>query len=264
MSKSGHLRLADARTAVRLLGECRDLGRDGRAWRAHLTAGVMRAVGGAMATAVWIPPTDPDSGLSDPTVLSTVACGMDPPVHRLFVDLYIHQNMAARDITFRRFITLPGAVVVRHRGQVVDNRDWERSEELNERRRKFGVDGILMSRATLPPPDSMFLLTTHRPAGDRPFTARSARLVEFLLAEMARMVGGPLDPAQGGTTAGLPPRLRAVLDRLLLGDGEKQAALALGLSRHTVHEYVGLLYRRYHVRSRAELLARFIQPRGAE
>ena len=42
---------------------------------------------------------------------------------------------------------------------------------------------------------------------------------------------------------------------LLEGDGEKQAALRLGLSRHTVHEYVGELYRRFGVCSRPELMA---------
>jgi DNA-binding CsgD family transcriptional regulator len=49
--------------------------------------------------------------------------------------------------------------------------------------------------------------------------------------------------------------LRQTLGRLLEGDSEKQAALHLGLSRHTVHEYVTALYRRFSVTSRAELLA---------
>ena len=56
----------------------------------------------------------------------------------------------------------------------------------------------------------------------------------------------------------LTPRQREVLDRLLLGDGEKQAAAALGISRHTLHDYAGAIYGVFGVSSRAELMARFV------
>jgi DNA-binding CsgD family transcriptional regulator len=53
----------------------------------------------------------------------------------------------------------------------------------------------------------------------------------------------------------LSPRLRQTLECLLEGDGEKQVAARLGLSRHTVHDYVTALYRRLDVSSRPELMA---------
>lgn len=56
----------------------------------------------------------------------------------------------------------------------------------------------------------------------------------------------------------LPPRLRRTLQALLDGDSEKEAAKRMGLSPHTVHEYVRDLYRHFGVRSRAELLSRWI------
>jgi DNA-binding CsgD family transcriptional regulator len=52
--------------------------------------------------------------------------------------------------------------------------------------------------------------------------------------------------------------VRPVLQRLLAGDAEKQAAQKLGLSRHTVHEYTKILYRIFGVNSRGELLAQFV------
>jgi DNA-binding CsgD family transcriptional regulator len=61
-------------------------------------------------------------------------------------------------------------------------------------------------------------------------------------------------------TMRLSPRLRQTLQRLLLGDSEKEIAAHLGVSRHTVHVYVKSLYRRFGVSSRGELLARFVQP----
>lgn len=75
------------------------------------------------------------------------------------------------------------------------------------------------------------------------------------------------DPARAGwlvrfdepaADVDLPPRLRRLLERMLLGESEKEAAASLALSRHTVHEYVKQLYRRLGVASRAELMARFV------
>ncbi len=57
----------------------------------------------------------------------------------------------------------------------------------------------------------------------------------------------------------LTPRPREVLDRLLDGDSEKQAARHLGISQHTVHDHVKLLYKTFNVASRGELLAKFIR-----
>jgi DNA-binding NarL/FixJ family response regulator len=53
----------------------------------------------------------------------------------------------------------------------------------------------------------------------------------------------------------LPPRLRHTLSALLQGGSEKEIAATLGISRHTVHEYVQEIYRRMNVRSRPELMA---------
>lgn len=52
----------------------------------------------------------------------------------------------------------------------------------------------------------------------------------------------------------LPPRVRPVLKLLLRGYSEKQVASELKLSQHTVHEYVKLVYKRFGVNSRAELI----------
>lgn len=56
----------------------------------------------------------------------------------------------------------------------------------------------------------------------------------------------------------IPPRLHRVLNRLLLGESEKEVAASLSLTKSTVHEYVKQLYRKLDVRSRAELLARWV------
>jgi DNA-binding CsgD family transcriptional regulator len=48
------------------------------------------------------------------------------------------------------------------------------------------------------------------------------------------------------------------------GDGDKQAAVRLKLSRYTVNEYTKQIYRHFGVQGRAELLARWVKRgRGA-
>jgi len=53
---------------------------------------------------------------------------------------------------------------------------------------------------------------------------------------------------------------KRVFDRLLTGDAEKVIARRLKISRHTVHSHVREIYRLLNVRSRAELLARYVSP----
>ena len=66
-------------------------------------------------------------------------------------------------------------------------------------------------------------------------------------------------PSARGSPAEVARKLKAVAadisSKLIEGDSEGQAALRLGLSRHTVHEYVTEIYRRFGGRSRAELMA---------
>lgn len=58
----------------------------------------------------------------------------------------------------------------------------------------------------------------------------------------------------------LSPRKRQTLDGLLSGLSEKEIANGLGLSLHTVHDYVKSLYRQFGVSTRGELLATMLGP----
>jgi DNA-binding NarL/FixJ family response regulator len=66
-------------------------------------------------------------------------------------------------------------------------------------------------------------------------------------------------PAATGLDRPLSRRLRQTLDLLLAGEGEKQIALKLTLSPHTVHDYVKAVYRLFGVNTRAELLALWVK-----
>jgi DNA-binding NarL/FixJ family response regulator len=57
-------------------------------------------------------------------------------------------------------------------------------------------------------------------------------------------------------TYGLSKRMIDTLQLLLAGDSEKEVAIKLGLSQHTVHIHVKNIYKRLTVCSRAELMTK--------
>jgi DNA-binding NarL/FixJ family response regulator len=91
--------------------------------------------------------------------------------------------------------------------------------------------------------------TTAPPAG----TASSKAAAEAPVASSSKL------RAAQQIADGLAPRLRQTLDLLLAGDSEKRIALKLGLKPNSIHSYVKVLYRRFNVTSRGELLAKFVQ-----
>jgi len=61
----------------------------------------------------------------------------------------------------------------------------------------------------------------------------------------------------------LSPRTRQVLNALIDGDSEKQIAIRLNISEHTVHTYAKRIHRAFDVNSRGELLAKVIRALAA-
>lgn len=85
-----------------------------------------------------------------------------------------------------------------------------------------------------------------------------------LLAELCKVIGAHVTGGNGRSPSvadgfDLAPRLRQTLEFLVAGDSERQVALKLKISQHTVHVYVKQLYKRFGVNSRGELLARFVR-----
>jgi DNA-binding CsgD family transcriptional regulator len=98
--------------------------------------------------------------------------------------------------------------------------------------------------------------------GKRLFEGREIALVKLLYEELQWMhATGRLSPSPTGADD-LPPRLKEVLDLLLLGQAPKQIAHTLNLSVHTVREHIQRLYDRFEVAGREELSAKFLRMRG--
>jgi DNA-binding CsgD family transcriptional regulator len=164
-------------------------------------------------------------------------------------------NQADREDPFAQGINdaaSPGQVVTRARRQMVEDKTWYRSRQIDEYRRPAGLDDCIYSLFV--GPRLSRCLSIHRPWNDTPFRERERALVHAVHAECAAVLEKNADLAIVET---LNRRLRQTLDGLVRGLSEKQLASELGLSQHTLHGYVKTLYRRLGVSSRGELHARF-------
>lgn len=114
-------------------------------------------------------------------------------------------------------------------------------------RQLSGVDGVLVS----------FVMICRR-TGKPPFDRHLASLVHLVMDEVGPLHSDGLNLEVASGIATLTPRQRIVLACLIDGQSSKIAAANLGLSLHTVNDHVKAIYRVFKVRSRAELLNRFL------
>lgn len=123
---------------------------------------------------------------------------------------------------------------------------------------------FILSQSPLPHAGAVDQLGLHRTSIDSPFTRRDHRLVRLFHLELARFWRKDALKRAADPTASLPPRLNQTLEGLLSGDSEKQIALRLELSRHTIHNYIKALHQRFGVSSRGELLAKVNQAKDSQ
>ncbi|QDG51827.1 helix-turn-helix transcriptional regulator [Persicimonas caeni] len=98
-----------------------------------------------------------------------------------------------------------------------------------------------------------------RPRSERPFTERDRQFLDLAFAHLTPLLRSfcqrrGLLPDQTSLT----PRERDVLEFLLGPLSEKEIAHELGLSTSWLHEVVISIYRKFNVRSRAELMSQWL------
>jgi DNA-binding NarL/FixJ family response regulator len=110
-----------------------------------------------------------------------------------------------------------------------------------------GATGYLLKRM---PPKKLVEAIEEVRAGGSPMSAPIARKVVKSFKST---------PAHGDESADLSPREHAVLDGLAEGLAYKQIADQLGVSIHTVRNYIRRIYEILHVRNRTEAVAKFLR-----
>jgi DNA-binding NarL/FixJ family response regulator len=110
-----------------------------------------------------------------------------------------------------------------------------------------GASGYLLKRMS---PKKLVEAIEDVCAGGSPMSAPIARKV---------VKSFKATPAHGDESADLSPREQSVLNGLAEGLAYKQIADELGVSIHTVRNYIRRIYEKLHVRSRTEAVAKFLR-----
>ncbi len=99
----------------------------------------------------------------------------------------------------------------------------------------------------------------HRRVDKPPFTDREIAMVRLVTTAVNWLHNEPAPVEASSQVLSLSPRERHVVTYLIQGDSRKEVARKLGLSEHTISDYLKEIYRKFGVRTRAELLSKFIQ-----
>jgi DNA-binding CsgD family transcriptional regulator len=255
---SNTVRDSDYRALMKLAGETAELPQDVNARRKHLIGGLCSIVGGSMANSFEFRTSGP-GGIGK--FETHVSVGMSESAAKPIRD-FLDRGTTV-DPTIPHLMTLRSPQWCVTRQQFVTDAEWYRSDHYFECRAPIGSDFQLYSKLNLKD-GTPLAVGIHRGSRDRQFGQRECDIVNLFHSECGGLYGGALDkPALDPRISQLPPRVQRVLKELTSsGDGEKQIALRLGLSRHTVHEYVKVLYEKLGVTSRAELMSVFASNRA--
>jgi DNA-binding CsgD family transcriptional regulator len=235
------LRLRDVRAMFRLVGEVREMGADPDVWRPHMVSALRTLLNAQFVVSSevhfrksgrdrpmrvidigWISDTD-----------GNVCKSHDEREHDSFEDFWVAPSKTAADASEPEGLIPVKPALKVHAGR-----------------------SFILSQYALKHAGAVDQLGVHRAWGDEPFTTAHHRLVRLLHVELGRLWRKDALRRAKDPTNALPPRLSQTLDELLQGKSEKEIALRLELSRHTIHNYVKALHQRFGVSSRGELLAR--------
>jgi DNA-binding CsgD family transcriptional regulator len=264
---AGELRRTQVRRLLSLVGEAFELADDPAARQQHLLVGLSDLFDAQLGAAVL----DNDFGpgrRGEMVILGAHGGGSDSDRAR-FVSIHIERGAAVHPVVGasmeRPDARRPGGVLTVRRQDLFEDRTWSESEFVQDCLKPCRYGEPLVSMRGTHEPHQIQGLAFHRAWGDKPFLPEDRDLLHIFMQTCSSLFGDWSPSKSELIAATLCPRERDTLDLLLSGMSEKEIAAELDLSPHTVHGYMKTIHRAFDVRSRAELMARFVRrPRRLE
>jgi DNA-binding CsgD family transcriptional regulator len=251
MADGKQLKLSDVRSVFRLIGEVREMGADPEQWRPHMVRRLqkMLACDLVISSEIHFKKTGKD-------LMRVIdigwGCGAEGETYRIFTERDGERP--------ENYWVMPaeGAAQGAAEGAGMGAADATEPALVPVRPAKplYGGQSFILSQYPLPHIGAVDQLGLHRTSGEQKFSRAEHRLVHLLHVELGRLWRKDALEKAKDPTKDLPPRLSQTLHELLQGASEKQIAMKLELSRHTIHNYVKALHQRFQVSSRGELLAK--------
>jgi DNA-binding CsgD family transcriptional regulator len=245
---------------LRLIAESSELRRADRSARMHFLAGLARIARSAIAIRM----TASGVGRDSPLLVTQVDdLGWATPSDRERVYSYVTNKPVGSDPLAAALLDPERVQVTLARSDVMSTADWALSEMRNDVHRPAGIDESLFSFRRRDCGKLVDVLVLKREWGAPPFGDDERELVDVVQSECAWLFEDEhASTCNVAVNDHLTRRERETLRLLLSGDSEKGIAATLGLSPHTVHQYVRNIYRKAGVASRAELMASALAPHG--
>jgi DNA-binding CsgD family transcriptional regulator len=259
--------LEDVSQVIRLVREVCDLWDDPAAWRAHLLQGACGLLDGHVG--IMLADYDAEDGYFGNVAVTSIVglpAAMQSVVHSAMARMQQRQFSDVAENVMPLVKNLYADMVrqgwtTTAISQTPEAEAYHASAWYQEFRKEIDCDDNVTSIRIVDVPRRPEAISVDRPHGAAPFGPREVALLKLLHDEIAPLVGVRLATEDHLSRDGLSKRLRETLTLLLEGLSEKQVASSLNLGGRTVHDYVTRLYEHFHVSSRAELLAYFIQRR---
>jgi DNA-binding CsgD family transcriptional regulator len=233
------LKLSEVRRVFRLIGEVRELGSDPQRWRPHMVRELQKLLAAEIVISSEIHFRQSSDGRMK---LIDIGWGCDSENNAW----QIHTEREDEKPDSYRLLA----------GRPAPATGAEALVPVKPAKSLYGGKCFILSQYSLPHAGAVDQLGLHRSDGDQPFTHAEHRLVHLFHVELGRLWRRDAIRHAQQPDADLPPRLSQTLACLLDGMSEKQIALNLDLSQHTIHNYVKALHQRFEVSSRGELLAK--------
>lgn len=252
MLRSGLVRTRDVRAILKIVNELPDLPPDPAARTVHMMNEVCKLFG-ARSGIAGVANRDARSG--DVIIRYGVAGGFLDESMVLVYQQYAAQEHV-RDVLMTSIMQQPDPTGLFTRASQVPDRTWYNSAHFNEIRVPLGIDDAIYAFWPVPGAPLLAGIGLNRERGGRKFSKRELELAAILHDALIPFYRYLYDATCREPGPRLTPRTRQVYQQLMLGLSQKEIAVRLRMSPHTVHDHVKQVYTAFGVNSRAELMAR--------
>ncbi len=243
------------RAIHRLVTDVCHVGSDVPAWTNRLMQGLAQLFDAKIVGLAWAHLPDQPGQFNRSEI--ELHYGFTEEQHRLWNQTYCGDDQTFQSEFLRRVVNIPARFVTIRRQDVMSDAEWYALSEVQTVHRSIGIDATMASFFVVQDLRRLFGIGVHRAWGKPQYTREDRQRLRVLHIELAhawRRLSRPNEESQA--IARLSPRLRQVLWLLCLGRSEKEIAMHLDISPHTVHNHVCRLYHSLSVGSRGELLAK--------
>jgi len=259
MSLQPLLDAKDARSIVRLLGEvCAHPGNE-VAKKRYLMNGLcdlIQADRWAWGLAAQMAPDKPS------VHISLLHGGFTEESFASFTQAYTHPQMTAIHARFATELAEKRTHLTRLRGQMDPQDDYKKTDAYPYWQ-QADINGIIMSLRPLDETTFSIIGIYRRLSGDL-FSPRENRIAHIVLTGVPALHTHGWPDDRGITLPELSARERTTMALLIQGYSRPKIATYLGLSVHTVNDYVKAIFAHLDVHSQAELIAYFRRGDGGD